>query len=590
MKLRLPNIDKLMEKKYFYLDNPVSQEWDLRSIRRHMEKNKQNLNNDIPIFYQEKEKLYYIFTSNLFMGNLSIAILPWKETISIKPTLPINEIIRLIIENNVILVEQEPKKHIGYLSAANTLAKFFEAYKYLEAYFDTILQTMDASVSAIDEEGKTVVWTSGAENIFSIKQEEILNRPMTDFFPADMLQVLKTLKTGEVVYRRQHQPRPDLTVLINTNPIKLNGKIVGAVAAETDVTSQVRLNQELFNATSKVHHLQQEMARLSPSKDPFQNIKGTSPAIKQTIEIAKKIGTTKATTLILGESGVGKELFAQAIHNLREKDDAPFIAINCGAIPPSLFESELFGYEKGAFTGANQKGKIGKIEMARGGTLFLDEIAELPLEMQVKLLRVLQEKKYYTVGGTKQIDADFRVIAATNRNLEALVEQGSFREDLYYRLNVVTIKIPPLRQRKEDIIELTHYFLYEFSVRYNRLIQGIPQEVMQELLQYDWPGNIRELRNVIERLVVFSTDGVIKQEYLPFLPSNKGNLAVNLTKNDDIKLSLLQEKALHEKEVIIKALEAEKGNKSKAAKRLGITRATLYNKIKKYNIKNPLTK
>ncbi|MGO0062508.1 sigma-54 interaction domain-containing protein [Brevibacillus fluminis] len=502
------------------------------------------------------------------------------------PTVPVDAALTAAAEmfgaSEELLVVNARHDIIGYLTKTDTLAAIASAYQYLEAYFDTIISTVEESISVIDENANIIVWTEGAENIFSVAAADAIGKPITDFFPVDMLMTLKTLQTGESVYRKQHQPREDLFVLINSNPIRLHDRIIGSVAVETDVTSQVRLNQELYHATSKVHSLQQEVAKLSPSADPFYNIKGSSLVIKKITEKIKKVASTKATVLFLGESGVGKELFARATHDIRENPDAPFIAINCGAIAPTLFESELFGYEKGAFSGADQKGKKGMIELARGGTLFLDEVGEMPLDMQVKLLRVLQEKKYYPVGGTKQVEADFRVIAATNKDLAELVKQGQFREDLYYRLNVVTIKIPPLRERIEDIIELCHFFLYEFSMRYNRPINSISQTVMQEMLAYQWPGNIRELRNTVERLVVFATDGIIKEEDLTFPQQAKQKTYASLLPDELINLQ--QELDVHEKKVILHALELEKGNKLAAAKRLGISRATLYNKMSKLNI------
>ncbi|WP_051029553.1 sigma 54-interacting transcriptional regulator [Brevibacillus massiliensis] len=222
------------------------------------------------------------------------------------------------------------------------------------------------------------------------------------------------------------------------------------------------------------------------------------------------------------------------------------------------------------------------IELARGGTLFLDEIGEMPLDMQVKLLRVLQEKAYYPVGGTKKIEADFRVVAATNRDLTSLIAEGKFREDLYYRLNVFSLTIPPLRERKEDIIELFQFFLYEFSMQYNRPIQGISPNLMHHLLDYHWPGNIRELRNTAERLVVFATDGMISEEYLPFslAPKPKTNPALF---GSDL-LHLREERDQHDRNKILHALELENGNKQAAAKRLGISRKTLYNRMHKLNI------
>jgi transcriptional regulator with PAS, ATPase and Fis domain len=376
-------------------------------------------------------------------------------------------------------------------------------------------------------------------------------------------------------------------VLINSNPVYLNEKIIGAVVSETNITSQVRLHNELSNTTEKLFNLEKEVNKLLPSEDPFTPIKGNSSTLKQTINMAKKAAMTSTNILIQGESGVGKELFAKAVHNIREGQNAPFIAINCGAIPPALFESEIFGYEKGAFSGADQKGKKGKVELAKDGTLFLDEIGEMPLEMQVKILRLLQEKKFFSVGGTKEKEVDFRVIAATNRDLKEFVKEGKFREDLYYRLNVVSLEIPALRKRPEDIIELTHYFLYEMSIKYNRPIHGISQAVMQALLQHHWPGNIRELKNVVERLVVFSEDGEIKPEHLPFetdgiTPVTNGNNAYFIDDNDNRSLSdRLQE---IEKEVIVKELEKEGGNKLACAKKLQITRATLYNRINKLGL------
>lgn len=502
---------------------------------------------------------------------------PWEPTPVLTPEAPLTQAIPLMDKHAHILIAGEGNKPVGFLDRGTLLQTVFQSYEILEAYFETMIKTMDASISVIDEQARVMVWTEGAERIFSLKNKDIVGRPITDFFPVDMLETLKSLKTGQTVYRHQHQPREDRVVLINTNPIYLHDAIIGAVAAETDITSQVRLNQELLNANKKVNHLQQEMAKWSQSPDPFAQIKGTSTAIGKIKTMIQKLKETQVTVLILGESGVGKELFAKAVHDVREGVHSPFVAINCGAISPTLFESELFGYEKGAFSGADQKGKKGMIELARGGTLFLDEIGEMPLDMQVKLLRVLQEKKYYPVGGTKQIEADFRVVAATNKNLEELVREGKFREDLYYRLHVVTLKIPPLRERIEDTIELAHFFLYEFSLRYNRPVHAISQNVMQSLLQYNWPGNIRELRNAMERLIVFATDGSIKEEDLPY--SLQGHARTSQTELPADLISLQQELEAHERRVILRAIELENGNKQAAAKRLGISRATLYNKL-----------
>lgn len=506
----------------------------------------------------------------------------WKNCVWVNTNDSLLHIIQLVQQYEYVLVRDDLNNAIGYLNTSLLLSQIYDSYQYLQAYFETIITTMDASLTCIDERSNVLVWTKGAEEIFSIPQNQILGSEITDFFKPEMCAIYATLRTGESLYRHKNQSSPDVIVLTNTNPVKLNDKIIGAVSFATDITSQVRLNQELFNASSKIHHLEQEVAKLKPSMDPFQKIKGNSLALIQTKEMIQRVGSTNASVLILGESGVGKELFAKAIHDVSYTGNAPFIPINCGAITPSLFESELFGYEKGAFSGADQKGKKGKIELARGGTLFLDEIGEMPLEMQVKLLRVLQEKRYFAVGGTKEIDADFRVVAATNRNLKLLVSEGKFREDLFYRINVFTLEIPPLRERQVDIIELTHYFLYEFSIRYNRPIHGISQNMMQKLLQYEWPGNIRELRNVIERLVVMSTDGNIKEEGLPF-----SNSALNIRDTliiSEPMLSLEDELEKLERKIIIRTLKQENGNKQSTAKKLGLSRSTFYNRLKKLDI------
>ncbi|WP_408008055.1 sigma-54 interaction domain-containing protein [Pseudalkalibacillus sp. A8] len=491
------------------------------------------------------------------------------------------ELIELLTDYPFALVRDQKNNTMGYIDRDIFFRRLHLSYQCLFAYYNAIMETMEASVSVVDNNGIVRVWTEKAEEIFSINKENILGKPMTDFFDEDKLEILETLKTGKALHRHQHLARSDRFVLINTAPIKIGGKTIGAVASEIDITSQVKLNQELSQTSAKLHHLERQVAKLNLSTNPFEKIRGSSRSLKKTINKTKRLASTNATVLIQGESGVGKELFAKAIHDLREKKSSPFIPINCGAIPSSLFESELFGYERGAFSGADQKGKKGKIELAKGGTLFLDEIGELPLEMQVKLLRVIQERSYYAVGGTKELQADIRIIAATNQDLKKLITEGKFREDLYYRLNVVNLVIPPLKDRTKDIIELTHYFLYEFSTKYHRPIHGISQQIMKDLLNHTWPGNVRELRNVIERLVVFSVDGVLQREDLPFLEEEHRNRRfVNPYSDQGLKEQLED----CEREIIINTLKKMSGKKHVTADALGITRATLYNRMKRLNI------
>lgn len=309
-----------------------------------------------------------------------------------------------------------------------------------------------------------------------------------------------------------------------------------------------------------------------------EGIIGTGEKMQKLFYLVNRIAPSKANVLITGESGVGKDLFASLIHKKSLQKDGNFIAINCGAIPEHLIESELFGHEKGSFTGAYQQ-KKGKFELADKGTLFLDEIGELPLQMQVKFLRVLQEKQFYRVGSEKSIIVDVRIIAATNKDLMVEIEKGNFREDLYYRLNVVNIHISPLRERKEDIPLLAEKFLVEFSDAYNKNLKYINIESIGILMNYYWRGNIRELRNVIERSVLVAKD---TEETLL-----KSHLPIEIVGKEEVDSTELEKDITlreYEKIIIKNTLNKYCGNKTKVANALGIKRQTLYNKIKEYNI------
>lgn len=316
------------------------------------------------------------------------------------------------------------------------------------------------------------------------------------------------------------------------------------------------------------------------SKDDYyhNNIVYHSEKMKNIISIIDSIAQSKATVLLMGETGVGKEVLAKLIHNKSDRRDKRFVIINCAAIPESLIESELFGHEKGSFTGASYR-KIGKFEQAEGGTLLLDELGELPLSMQVKFLRVLQERQLERIGSPNTIDVDVRIIAATNKDLTKELEKGTFREDLYYRVNVIKIEIPPLRERKEDIGILTKKFLKEFSDYYDKDLKEVDIETMQVLLNHPWKGNVRELKNVIERSVVIANKNkeILTKDYLPIEIHKDQNFA-ELKGKTEITLKE------YEKLLIIYTLNNVVGNKTKAAEILGIKRQTLYNKIKEYGI------
>ncbi|MFC4769352.1 sigma-54 interaction domain-containing protein [Effusibacillus consociatus] len=447
----------------------------------------------------------------------------------------------------------------------------------------TLLDTVNEAITIVDSKGTVIHWNRAAEDLYDIPASEIIGKNISDF-GWNSLMIAQILDEGRPIRQAYHEPRPGTHVLVNTSPILAGDEIIGAISSEQDVTKLVRLGNELFTTTSQLRTLEEEITRYAPTDDPFYRIKGSGPAISHSIRVARRVAPTDATVLISGESGVGKELFAHAIHRASSRSKHTFIAINCGAIPAALFESELFGYQGGAFTGADRKGKPGKLELAHRGTLFLDEVGELPLEMQVKLLRVLQERQFYRVGGTEPVQVDVRIIAATNRNLEERIAEGAFREDLYYRLNVVALEIPPLRDRVEDIPDLIQLFTREMAVKHGKPIPRFEPEVIVTLMNYSWPGNIRQLRNVIERLVILTEDDCIRRDHLPLsiqvprLDSEVPTAAPVHRPPDE------QGGTESELQRIHNALRTTYGNKAAAAKLLGMSRGTLYNKMRKYGL------
>lgn len=327
---------------------------------------------------------------------------------------------------------------------------------------------------------------------------------------------------------------------------------------------------ELTEENQRLHDELKEKAR------PF-NMIGHSESMRVLYGLVEKIAQTSTTVLILGESGVGKELVAEALHYLSPRSDKPFIICNSAALPENLIESELFGHEKGSFTGASDKRK-GRFEAAADGTIFLDEIGEISLAVQAKLLRVLQQKEFERVGGNKTVKTEARVIAATNRNLEELIKEGRFREDLYYRLNVFPITIPPLRERKADIPALADHFIEKYNSIHSKRVLRVSTTAIDMLMSYHWPGNVRELENCIERAIILNTDGVIHSHHLP------PTLQTEKSSNTHIKGSLKQQLEIVEKEIITQALKNSLGNMAMAARELGLTERIMGLRIKKYKI------
>jgi transcriptional regulator with PAS, ATPase and Fis domain len=347
---------------------------------------------------------------------------------------------------------------------------------------------------------------------------------------------------------------------------------------------------DLYDITSFMNSIKKpNVQKKSSSKKrySFEDIIGDGPLMTQIKELAARIATSNSTVLLTGESGTGKELFAQAIHGLSSRKDHPFVAVNCAAIPEDLFESEVFGYEAGAFSGAKREGKPGKIELAQNGTLFLDEISELPYLAQGKLLRVLQEKEVERLGGIGTKNVDIRIIAATNRDLKALVQEGIFRQDLFYRLYVFELKIPSLRQRKEDILPLTGHFIKYYNEMFNRDVKYIAPDLQQLLISNEWPGNIRELRAIIERGMNIVEGNTLTLDSFCFTSFTENPEQTNLPGTETLfKVQSLEEEVQKAEIAAIRwALKEADGDKTSAAQKLKIHPASLYRKISKYRIK-----
>ena len=377
---------------------------------------------------------------------------------------------------------------------------------------------------------------------------------------------------------------PDLPVII----------ISGHATVDTAVRAMKYGAVNLFTKPLDIDSLVTEIRRITGSLRSKRSVPDSdklvthSPVMRKILDLVQKAAPTDATVLITGESGTGKELIAGILHRMSPRNSAPYIRVNCAAIPETLLESEIFGYEQGAFTDAKQR-KQGYFEAAGGGTIFLDEIGDMSLHTQAKMLRVLQERQFTRVGGTELIESDVRVIAATNKDLRACIESGYFREDLFYRLTVINLHLPPLRERSEDILPLAEYFLDYFDSVYGKNIGGIDSSMRSFLLGHDWPGNIRELKNFIERAVIFCTGEVISIDTVPdqyrAIGRSKETLAPGEADEDRRGKEDLAERYRYQgKEVILEALQKTKGVKTKAAELLKIDRKTLYNRMKRFNI------
>lgn len=450
----------------------------------------------------------------------------------------------------------------------------------------------------VDQKGTIIYMNQIYANLLGKSLDDIIGKPVDDIIPGTrMLHILKTGKReiGDVMTLYNHLGQ-GVEIVCNRLPLFENGKIIGAVAITTfeNISDIGRLYLELEKIRLENNQYKEKIRQLQHT--PLNRIVGTSSAIMDIKNTISAFAESNLTILLTGETGSGKEVFARAIHELSKRNKNNYVKINCAAIPKDLLESELFGYEEGAFTGARKAGKIGKFELADNGTLLLDEIGEMPLALQAKLLRVLQEKEIEPLGSNKPRKINVRVICSTNMNIRDMVKNGQFREDLYYRINTVELTIPPLRNRISDIPLLCNYFIQKINEENNIHTQGISDEVLELFQKYNWPGNVRELEHTLERLAFQSQNSIISIKNCGFL-INKMNTqnyigntslspaaSINNRQTDSEPNTLQSQRNLTEIDAIRAALRESGGNKTKAAKLLGISRSMLYIKLEKYHI------
>ncbi len=441
--------------------------------------------------------------------------------------------------------------------------------------FISIFNAIQEGIEIVDQAGWVQYINPAFTAITGLREEDRIGKNIFDVVPNGPL--VKVLETGKPVFGEKMEMKDaGIDIIANTAPIYVNKTMVGAVVIFQDVTEIRRLNAMVRESKDRIKVLRHKLSKMATAEFNFEDIIGQSFPIRQSLEIARRAAAAESTVLLTGESGTGKELFAHSIHNAGARSNSPFIKVNCAAIPENLLESEFFGYEKGAFTGAARQ-KVGRFELAHGGTIFLDEIGDMPLPLQAILLRVLEQGEVVRVGGTESIYVDVRVISSTNRNLKKMVEEGKFREDLFYRVNVINIEIPPLRQRRDDIIPLAAHILKQTNRKMGKNVEGFTEQASVNLKLYNWPGNVREMRNCIERAVIMSEKRVLSERELHFSLSVEANTI--LDNRELVPLDVM------EKEMIRQALsryDKTVEGKKKAAEALNISLRSLYNKIKRY--------
>jgi len=458
------------------------------------------------------------------------------------------------------------------------LSKLRDKYKMLDMLLDESFEEL----GAVDKFGRLFYLTRKSAMNLGIDRKEALGRDITDLNPKCLLK--KVASTGITEFAEISR-RNKKSVPVVVMPLIKDEVVKGAVCRSlfADVQEAKSFVSKIENF-AKINRSTESPKKARGCRFTFDDIVGTSKAILLAKKRAIQAAKGHSNILITGESGTGKELFAQAIHMASLRRHGPFVAINCAGIPENLLESELFGYESGSFTGARRGGKPGKFELSQNGTIFLDEAADMSMGMQAKLLRVIQERELVRVGGTQLYEIDVRIIAASNKDLWELVQRGQFREDLYYRLDVVNVQIPALRDRKEDIPVLTQFFISSMKGRIDSEVTGANKQVLDLFMKYSWPGNVRELRNVIEGAMNLNTGELINEASLPFRVKEKMKAWQEESCASNVPIFVVEHRAANEKALIEQAIRACNYNKRQAAIMLKICRATLYNKLKKYGL------
>jgi PAS domain S-box-containing protein len=468
------------------------------------------------------------------------------------------------------------------ITELQTIAVELENVKNLKSTLESAIESFFEGIVIVDRSGKITMINQSYCDFLGVERAKVIGKHVADVIPNTRMHVVAQDGKAEIT---EIQRINEHNCVVTRIPIVKDNETVGAVGKVVfkDVKDLKILSNKLNKLEFELEYYKEELRKVYGGKYTFDSIIGNSEKMEWIKSIALKASKGNSTVLILGESGTGKEVFAQAIHNGSIRNKGPFIKVNCAALPENLLETELFGYDEGAFTGAKKGGKPGKFELANRGTIFLDEIGDMPISMQVKLLRVLQEREFERVGGTRTIKLDLRVIAATNRDLTKMIEQGQFRQDLYYRLDIISLAIPPLRERTEDIPMLCDMLLKKINKRVQHYVEGTSPATLKLLMAYKWPGNVRELENVLERALNLMDDNevLIAPEHLP--PVVKKTIKV--TEPIEVSENLAEMLDDTEKQAILKVLEEAGGNKSKAAKLLGIHRSGFYQKLQKHNIK-----